>query len=65
VSVSESGGRVVSTLTPVAMGAVVTAATPSFGLVGAVRVASVGAAVLAVVGGTLVLVVARLTRPAG
>jgi MFS family permease len=65
VSVSESGGRVVSTLTPVAMGAAVAAATPSFGLVGAVRLASVGAAVLAVAGGTLVLVVARLTRPTG
>lgn len=65
VSVSESGGRVASTLTPVAMGAVVTAATPSLGLVGAVRLAAVGAAAVAVVGGTLVLVVARVSRPAG
>ncbi|MFB6168378.1 MAG: MFS transporter [Haloferacaceae archaeon] len=63
VSVSESGGRVASTLTPLAMGAVVTATTPALGPLGAVRLAAVGTGALAVVGGTLVLVVARLTRP--
>jgi len=63
VSVSESGGRVASTATPVAMGAVVAAATPALGLLGAVRLASVGTAVVAVVGGSLALVVARLSPP--
>jgi hypothetical protein len=63
VSVSESGGRVASTATPIIMGAVVTAATPAVGLLGAVRLAAVGAAAVAVVGGTLTLLVARVTRP--
>jgi MFS family permease len=63
VSVSESGGRVASTLTPVAMGAVVTVATPALSVLGAVRLAAVGTAVVAVVGGTATLLVARVTRP--
>jgi MFS family permease len=63
VSVSESGGRVASTLTPVGMGAAVAAATPALGLLGAVRLAAVGAAVVAVVGGSLTLAVARLSPP--
>ena len=65
VSVSESGGRVASTVTPVAMSAVVTAATPTLGLLGAVRLAAVGTGAVAVVGGTLALAVARLTRTEG
>ena len=66
VSISESGGRVASTVTPIAMGAVVTFAEAEldFGLLEAVQLAAVGAAVVAVVGGTLALVVARFTRPA-
>lgn len=63
VSVSESGGRVASTVTPLAMGAAVARLAPSVGLLGAVRLATVGAAVVAVVGGTLALGVARLSPP--
>lgn len=63
VSFSESGGRVASTATPVAMGAVVAAATPAFGTVDAVRLASLGTAAVAVVGGSLVLAVARFSPP--
>ncbi len=63
VSLSESGGRMASTVTPVAMGAVVATATPSLGLLGAVRLASVGTAAVAVVGGSIALAVARLSPP--
>lgn len=64
VSVSESGGRVASTLTPVAMGWVVTVGTPSLGLLGAVRLAAAGTGAVALVGGSLVLAVARLAAEA-
>jgi MFS family permease len=63
VSVSESGGRVASTATPLVMGAVVAGATPALGLLGAVRLAAVGTAAVAVVGGSVALAVARLSSP--
>jgi MFS family permease len=64
VSVSESGGRVASTVTPVAMGWVAAAAAPSLGLLGGVRLAAAGTGAVALVGGSLALAVARLSPPA-
>lgn len=59
VSVAESFGRVTATLTPIGMGALVTALTPAVGFAGAVRWAAVGIGVFVAVGGQLCLVVAR------
>lgn len=63
VSIAESFGRVTSTLTPIGMGALVAALTPTLGLVGAVRWTAVVVGALVAVGGQLCLVVARLSRP--
>ena len=64
VSIAESFGRVTSTLTPIGMGVLVTALTPTLGLVGAVRWTAVGVGAFVAIGGQLCLAVARLSRPA-
>jgi MFS family permease len=61
VSVAEAGGRLTAALTPVAMGAVVTVLSPTFGVGSAVRVAGVGAAVVGGAGGVACLVVAHVS----
>ncbi|WP_254525563.1 MFS transporter [Natrinema caseinilyticum] len=63
VSLSEAGGRVTATGTPIAMGAVIATATPALGFEGAVQVTGLGAALIGGGGGVLCLVVARLSSP--
>jgi MFS family permease len=58
VGLAEAGGRVAATLTPIAMGGVVATAAPTVGLVAAVQLAGLGAAVLAGGGGIFCLLVA-------
>jgi MFS family permease len=59
VSLAEANGRVVATLTPVALGAAIAAGQPVFGFAGAVQLAGVGAAVVSGGGGVLCLLVAK------
>lgn len=59
VSVGAAGARVTATVTPVAMGAIIAALKPSLGLVPALRVAGLTAAIVGGAGGLLALVLAR------
>lgn len=59
VSLGEGFGRVIATLTPVAMGAVIAFAEPRVGLEAAVQVAGVGAGLVSAIGGVICLLVAR------
>ncbi|MFB6157871.1 MAG: MFS transporter [Haloferacaceae archaeon] len=61
VSLAESGGRVGSTATPVAMGAVVTLLAAGVGEVEAVRLTAVAFGAVVLLGGQVCLVVARLS----
>lgn len=63
VGLSEAGGRVMSTLTPIAMGAVIAIATPVTDFTVAIQIAGLGAAVVTVGGSILCLLVAE-TAPA-
>ena len=63
VSVSESGGRVAATLTPVGIGGVIAAAEPTVGFESALRLAGFVAAAVGTGGGLLCLVVARTAPP--
>jgi ACDE family multidrug resistance protein len=58
VSVAESGGRVMDTVTPLAMGALITFMTPALGFTGAMRFAGIGTAVVGGVGGIVCLLIA-------
>lgn len=58
VSIAEAGGRLSATVTPILMGAVIEYATPTFGFVGALQVAGIGAGIVTGVGGIVVLAVA-------
>lgn len=62
VSIGEASSRVAATVTPIAMGAVVAWATPTFGFEMAVRVA-VGSAVLVGAGGPLLCVLIARVSP--
>lgn len=61
VSVAEANGRLIATLTPIAMGAVITATTPTLGFGAALRLTGLGAAAVGGGGGVLCLVVAKLS----
>lgn len=63
VSVSEMGGRVTSTLAPVAMGSVIAFATPVFGFDPAIRLAGIAVAVVCAGGGIVCLLVASVSVP--
>lgn len=63
VSLAESVGWVASTLTPVAMGAAIAAATPRFGFGPAVKLTVVATAVVAGLGGIACLAVVRVSGP--
>jgi hypothetical protein len=58
VSVAESGGRIMDTATPLAMGALITLLTPTLGFTGAMRLAGAGTAVVGGLGGVVCLLVA-------
>lgn len=64
VSVAEAGGRVVATVTPVAMGAAVAALAPGLGFGPALRVVGLAVAVVGGGGGVVCLLVAQLSPPA-
>lgn len=63
VSIAESFNRLMSTLTPVAMGAVIGVAEPIVGLQGSVQIAGLAISAAGTGGGVLCLVSARLSRP--
>ncbi len=63
VSVSEAGGRVATTLTPVAMGGVIALVQPTVGHADAIRTAGFFAAAVGGGGGLLCLLVARTAPP--
>jgi MFS family permease len=63
VSVSGAGGRITATATPIAMGAVIGAASPETGFATAVRLAGVGAAVVGGGGGIVCLLIANAAPP--
>jgi MFS family permease len=63
VSVAESLGRAMATVTPVVMGAVIGLAEPTVGLQAAVRIAGLGIAAVSAGGGVACLVAARLAPP--
>lgn len=63
VGVSESGGRLASTLTPLVMGAVIGSLSPAIGLIAALRTAGVGLVVVAGGGGILCLLIANASPP--
>lgn len=63
VSLAEAGSRVTQTVTPVAMGVVISFAAPHVGFEPAVQLAGIGAAVLGGGGGILCLLVATVSRP--
>lgn len=64
VGIAEAGGRVAATLTPIAMGLVIGALSPTLGVTAALQIAGLGAAVVGSVGGLVCLVVARAAPPA-
>lgn len=64
VSVAEAGGRVIATVTPVAMGAAVAGLAPQLGFGPALQVVGLGVAVVGGGGGVVCLLVARLSPPA-
>lgn len=61
VGVGEAGGRLTSTLTPIAMGAIIAVATPTIGLARAVQLAGVGSVAVGVGGGLLCLLIADVS----
>ena len=63
VSLGASGARITVTTTPIAMGAVIEAATPALGQTAALQLAGVGAAVVGGGGGILCLLVAAAAGP--
>jgi MFS family permease len=63
VSVAESFGRLMATLTPVAMGVIIVVAEPTVGLQLAVQLAGLSIAAMSGVGGIVFLVSARLSQP--
>jgi MFS family permease len=63
VSIAEAWGRLTNTLTPIAMGAVIAAATPRMGFASALQLAGVGVAAVGGVGGILSLLVANAAPP--
>jgi MFS family permease len=63
VSISEAAGRIMDTLTPIAMGGVIGTLTPVLGLAPAVRIAGLSAAIIGAGGGCVCLVVLRAARP--
>jgi MFS family permease len=63
VSLGASGARITVTTTPIAMGAVIEAATPVLGQTAALQLAGVGAAVVGGGGGILCLLVAAAAGP--
>jgi len=66
VSLGEAFGRLTSTVTPIAMGLVVTWTTPRFEFSSAVRLTGVSAAVFAGAGSVIcLLLLARSTRKMG
>lgn len=58
ISVAESGGRVMDTATPLAMGALITTLAPTLGFASAMRIAGIGTAVVGGLGGVVCLLVA-------
>lgn len=62
VSVSESGSRIVVTLTPVAIGALIATFEPIFGFERAVRLSGLGVATVSAGGGIFCLVIVRTSR---
>lgn len=63
VSVSEAGGRLTSTLTPLAMGGAIALASPAIGFAPALRFAGLGLAVVGGGGGIICLLVASASPP--
>lgn len=63
VSLAEAFGRVTATGTPILMGGVIAVAAPRLGLASAVRVAGLGAAVVAGAGGVICLRLASTSPP--
>ena len=63
VGLSESNGRLIATLTPVLMGALITATEPQLGFTTALRLSGIAAAAIGGGGGVLCLFVAKLAGP--
>ena len=63
VGLSEAGGRVTATATPLVMGAIVGLLSASLGLAGAIRLAGLAVAIVGGGGGALCVLLARAARP--
>lgn len=63
VSISESGGQIVATLTPVIMGGIISVATPVVGVASSVRLAGVASLIVSVGGGMMCLHLAKYADP--
>lgn len=63
VSISEAAGRVMDTLTPIAMGGIIAVATPTIGFVPAVQLAGLSTAIAGAGGGILCLFVLNASAP--
>jgi MFS family permease len=59
VSISESGGQIVATLTTIIMGGIISVATPVVGLASSVRLAGVASLFISIGGGMVCLYLAK------